>query len=80
MQLPLGYEEKFTVKPKVEYEFQAVCLDLEKFYGKQVWTLPYKVGFTERKIVKAHEICVRRGKISLGYLIGVIKRLKPDEY
>lgn len=84
MELPLGYAEKFTAPaqkgPKIDFEFQALCIELQQYYGKGVWALPHKVGFTERRIQKAHEICQRRGILNFRYLIGVIRKLKPYEY
>lgn len=66
--------------PKIEFEFQELCLEMEKIYGKLVWTLPYKRGFTEKRIRKAHEICKNKGKEGFPYLMGVLNKLKPYEY
>lgn len=64
------------VKPtKHEHEFQEVCAALEPFYGKVVWSLPFKPFVTEFKLKKAHEIAQKRGKTTLAYLIGIIKKL-----
>ena len=64
-------------KSKHEYEFQEVCSDLQKDFGKLVWTLPHKVGFTPHKIKKAGDIARKRGVKKFPYLVGIIKRL-PD--
>lgn len=66
-----------TKKTKHEYEFQEVCSDLEKDFGKLVWTLPHKIGFTPHKIKKAGAIARKRGVLKFPYLVGIIKNL-PD--
>lgn len=62
-------------KTKHEYEYQEVCCDIEKDFGRLVWTLPYKVGVTPYKIKKAAEIARARGIKKYPYLVGIIKRL-----
>lgn len=66
--------------PKIDFEFQELCLELQPIYGKRIWTLPYKVGYTEKKIRKAHEIAMKKGILKINYLIGIINKLKPYEY
>lgn len=60
---------------KVNYEFQELGLLLQPIYGKAVWALFYKPGFTEYKIREAHKIAQARGVTKLSYLIGIIKRM-----
>lgn len=60
---------------KFDYEFQELGTLLQPIYGKGVWGLFYKSGFTEWKIREAHRIASERGIQSIGYLIGIIKRL-----
>lgn len=68
--------DKYEIKKnKHEYEFQEICADLEKDFGRGVWALPHRAGFTEYKIKKAGEIARERGVLKLGYLIGIIKKL-----
>ncbi len=62
-------------KTKHKFEFQELCEELEPIYGKRIWTLPHKIGFTEYKIRKAHEIALQRGIKNIQYLIGIIKKL-----
>jgi len=64
-----------TRETKHKHEYQELCTLLEKTYGPLIWTLPHKVGFTEYKINKAHEIAQKRGITSIKYLIGIIKKL-----
>lgn len=63
------------VKSKYKYEFIELCNELEPIYGKQIWGLVRRVGYTEYKIRKAHEIAKKNGKVNIGYLIGIIKKL-----
>jgi len=58
-----------------EYEYQEVCADLEKDFGKLVWTLPYKKGVTEFNIKKAGAIARKRGILKFNYLVGVLNKL-----
>ncbi len=62
-------------KDKVQFEFQELGKELEPIYGKVVWSLFYKPGFTEFKIKKAHEIASSRNITKLSYLIGIIRKL-----
>lgn len=62
-------------KTKHKHEFQELCEELEPIYGKLVWTLPHKIGFTEYKIRKAHQIAQDRNILEFKYLVGIIKRL-----
>lgn len=81
MNLPTSYLEKFKPEtaragPKVDFEFQAIGLELQPYYGKKIWSLFYKPGMTEDKVRRAHEIAKKRGVMKYGYLIGVLKNLK----
>lgn len=60
---------------KIQFEFQELGKELQPIYGKGIWALFYKVGFTEFKIRKAHEIARKKGINTVGYLIGIIKKL-----
>lgn len=83
--IDLEYNNKFTAllskylipkeKPKYKYEYTELCSELEPVYGKVIWTLPHRAGFTEYKIRKAHEIAKKRGITKIGYLVGIIKKL-----
>lgn len=64
-----------TPTSKHMHEFQEVCTELEPVYGKIVWTLPHRKGITEYKLREAAKIARKRGILSLGYLLGIIKRL-----
>lgn len=67
--IPVPKESKF------QHEFQELCTELEPIYGKVIWSLPFRAGFSEYKIREAHRIASLRGNTSVGYLIGIIKRL-----
>lgn len=69
---PILYEVR---KSKHLYEYQELCEELAKVYGRLVWTLPHKVGFTEHKIRRAHQIASERGITKFAYLVGIIKKL-----
>lgn len=60
---------------KFSFEFQELGTLLEPIYGKGIWTLFYRAGFTEWKIKEAHRIASERGIRKLGYVIGIVKRL-----
>jgi len=75
MNLPENYKNKFSVSKKKIYSFQDLASELELFYGKGIWGIFRKVGFTETKIREAHKICQRNKLYKLPYLIGVIKKL-----
>lgn len=60
--------------PKVDYEYQAICLELEEYFGKKklIWSLPYRKGFTNHMMRYALKECQSRGKPFLGYFIKII--------
>lgn len=60
-------------KPK--HEFVELCEELEPVYGKQIWGLPRRIGYTEYKIREAHKKCVEKGIINIKYLVGIIKKM-----
>jgi len=67
-----GYKIK---KSEHEHEFQEVCSNLQKDFGKLVWTLPYKAGVTPHKMLEASKIAQQRGILKFPYLLGIIKKL-----
>ena len=70
--------ERFNIgrdETKHNFEYQEVCSDLEKDFGKLVWTLPYKKGVSEYKIKEAGKIARQRGVLKFNYLVGIINRL-----
>jgi len=75
MQIAQDTLNKFQVQSKVEYEFQELGLELQKVYGRAIWPLFHRKGFTEDKIRRAAVIAKGRGKENLPYLIGIIKKL-----
>lgn len=58
-----------------EFEFQEVCTDLERDFGRAVWSLPHKANVTEFKLREAGRIARERGIKKFAYLVGVLKRL-----
>ena len=62
-------------KSKYKFEFQEICAELEKTYGKRIWRVPYLPYATEFKIKKAHEIAQKNGVLTFPYLLGIIRRL-----
>lgn len=71
----------FENSRKIE-EFTAVCEEMQKALGMvsktdkaRIWSMPYKPWFTESKAWRALDIMGKRGKVSVGYLVGIIKKL-----
>ena len=64
------------LKPtKHDFEYQEVCVELEKDFGKLVWTLPFKPFVKEFKLREAAKIARKRGILKFGYLVGILKKL-----
>jgi hypothetical protein len=61
-------------QPKVEHEFQDICLQLEEYFGKKkvIWSLPYRKGFTNNTMRDALKECKTRNKPFLAYFIKII--------
>ena len=75
MQLGFDMDRFTTPTTKHHHEYQELCEELQSIYGKAIWGLPHKPGFTEFKIREAHRIAKTRGITTLGYLIGIIRKL-----
>lgn len=77
MEINQAYLNKFQVVTTYRYEFELICKEYEPFFGRLIWTLPYKPipGMTNEKIRKAAEIAKKRGINKIPYLIGIIKKL-----
>lgn len=60
--------------PKVEYEFQDICLQYQEYFGNNttIWTLPYKKGCTESLMRYALKESKQRDKPFLNYAIKII--------
>lgn len=74
MQLPLNYESKFTIDPKVQFEFQALGIEYAPKFGKVLWSLFYK--YPVPKMREALLIADKRGIYKISYLIGILHKLK----
>lgn len=70
IELPLIQEDA----PKIEWEFQAVCLECEEFFGKNavIWTLPWKKGVTENLLRYALKECKTRQKPFVRYFLKIV--------
>jgi hypothetical protein len=64
-----------TPTTKHEHQFQEICEDLAREFGKAVWRLPYEPWCDEYKLRKAGEIARKRGVKKFSYLVGIIKKL-----
>lgn len=60
---------------KINFEFQQLCLENEKLFGRAIWTLPFQKGVTDEVLREAVKICEKNGVTTFPYLKGVIKRI-----
>lgn len=74
-QIAIFFDQRQPQPSRHEHEFQEVCSELEPIYGKGIWTVPHRADCTEWKLREAARIAQLRGKTTLAYLIGVMKRL-----
>ena len=60
--------------PKVEYEYQDLCLQLEEYFGKKklIWALPHRVGYTNQLMRYSLKECQTRNIKNLNYFIAII--------
>jgi len=70
----------FTIGREVtkhEYEFQEICEDLQKDFGKLVWTIPHKKApyITNHNLLEAGKRARKAGITTVPYLLGIMKRL-----
>ncbi len=63
---------------QVSFEFQQLCLENAPIFGRAIWKFPYQKGVTDVVLREAIEICKKREITTIGYLTGVIKRLKAQ--
>jgi len=66
--------EKPRAGPKIDWSFQEIGVEMQKVYGKKVWSLFYK--YPEGKIREAWKVAQKRKILSFNYLIGIINNLK----
>ena len=63
-------------KKKIDWEYQALCLDIEEFFGKEhssvIWSLPWKVKHTEKILRDSLKIC-HSNKKDFKYFMGIIR-------
>lgn len=74
----LDLKRRGEENPKIKFEFQEVCLEIEKEFGKEnkgrIWSLPYQIGITEDKMRRAlKEFKSRRFNYFVWILTKVIK-------
>ena len=69
--LPLISKEKV---PEIKWEYQSICLDCEKFFGKdkKIWIQPHRVGVTENLMRYSLKECITRKKPFINYFISII--------
>lgn len=76
MQADLFTKYQFPIvnTPKIEYEFQAVCLECEDFFGKNplIWMQPHRKGVTENMMRYALKECITRDKKIVGYFVKIL--------
>jgi len=67
--------QQVEVAPKVEYEYQDICLQMEEYFGKKklIWALPHRVGYTNQLMRYALKECTTRKVNNLNYFIAIIK-------
>ena len=57
------------------HEFEDICAENQKYFGKGIWKLPYMTGVTNEVLRDAISIAKGRGIYKLPYLIGIVKKL-----
>ena len=62
---------KKTEGKKVDHSYQELGIEMQRFFGRNIWYLFYK--YKEQDLRDAFEICKRNNKKSVGYLIGIIR-------
>ncbi len=77
MNIPQSYLDKFQLVDSYKEEFELICKEHQDYFGKVFWSIPYLPikGMTNDKIKKAAEIAKAKNIKSVGYLIGIIKKL-----
>ena len=59
--------------PRIDFEFQAIGLEMMPKYGRKVWPLFYRYPLW--KIKEAWKVAQEKQNFGYDYLIGVIKHL-----
>ena len=65
--------EKRTGGKKVNFEFQEIGLEMQKYFNQNIWFLFYRYPLDDIK--KAFEICKTKKINKVGYIIGVLKKI-----
>lgn len=69
-QKQIAFNNKYGGK-KVEYSYQELGIDMQQYFGKNVWYLFHK--YKEQDIREAFAICQKKNIRKIPYLIGCIK-------
>jgi hypothetical protein len=59
--------------PKVQYEYQEIGLEMQKWFGKNIWWIFSRPEANLQKVRDALKICQQKGIKNIGYLIGILK-------
>lgn len=76
------YLKKDFQRSKIDYDFQSICLILEKEFGKKVWALPHKLGNSDvllKDAWSAYEKVKDSKKKNYAYFMGIVRCLKPKQ-
>ncbi len=67
-----AFEKKVGGK-KVDYEYQEIGLEMQKWFNKNIWFIFYRPEADLDKIKNAFKICREKGKKEINYLLGILK-------
>lgn len=72
------YDKLIHCKKDIDFSYQELGMDMQKYFLDQdrdlIWSLLHK--YPERKLLDAFNICKKRGKNSVQYMLGVLNKLK----
>ena len=61
-------------KHKIDYRFQELGIEMQKYFKKNIWFLFTK--YDELKLRDAFKICKKKGIKNIAYLLGIYRRMK----
>ena len=59
---------------KIQYEYQELGLELNKWFGKNCFWVLYKPEAELHKVRYALDVCKKKNTKKIGYLIGILKK------
>lgn len=70
-----NYQPSLFTEKQIDFPFQELGIEMQDYYGQNIWWLFHKEYAPLGKIREAFKIAQRKKNKSFPYLVGIIKKL-----